>query len=645
MTVSIKVKPLSFPDPLMEKSFAQSRMPALIKSLRIGALILIVAAIANVPKVLVRSRISGPYRAPTWFCLIVLGLCMIIGFGLYLACGRDAVRSWSPETIERSMVAFSFLAILATCAVNTWRVAHLFGFTCEEGWKIDECPLSDSTFLLCLVIIATAVGVFAPIRMYIAPAIPVAVVVAFLLTSAAFSSPEPIGSVLLNTLMVCALSIMILVGSHSQEVRERKQFQKLSDMTHNAVTEKIARFGAEHKLEEHIKGRNEVKKEDLHSHASAVTESTDRGTTDTGKVFQALANIRLEEIIPEQNDDPMLMLQNLARQEHWLLDSTDVEIDYKTILGQGECGSVLAGWLHGSRIALKVIASKACQHVTHKRMKLLANEIRILRRVRHPNIVLFHGIVATDCINVGKNGFGIVLEFVSGQHLAHFLQEEKGKLRPHSRQRREVVMGMLRALRYLHAQRPQAIVHGDLKPENILIEPNSGVDGLPRSKLADFGFSKVLQQSGKAKRGDRPGGSARWAAPEVLLIMYADGISATHIPHLMEIPLREFEARMGCTPSADAYAVAKLSYYVVTEQTPMQHETLPDLLRSLQCTGLPPPLVWPSGSMSLKHVLDQCMVMPPADRKTVHDLMNQLETLKEINFDFVSHREDPVILE
>jgi hypothetical protein len=72
--------------------------------------------------------------------------------------------------------------------------------------------------------------------------------------------------------------------------------------------------------------------------------------------------------------------------EHWLVNPKDVILDTDTILGSGGFGVVYPGFLYGGVVAVKMPRDCSLRNFTS-----CANELRILRNVRHPNIVLFHG--------------------------------------------------------------------------------------------------------------------------------------------------------------------------------------------------------------------------------------------------------------
>nr|XP_009609626.1 mitogen-activated protein kinase kinase kinase YODA-like [Nicotiana tomentosiformis] len=104
--------------------------------------------------------------------------------------------------------------------------------------------------------------------------------------------------------------------------------------------------------------------------------------------------------------------------------------------------------------------------------KQLAQEIALLSRLRHPNIVQYYGTET-----VGDKPY-IYLEYVSGGSIYKLLQEYgafgETAIRSYTQQ-------ILSGLAYLHAKNT---VHRDIKGANILVDPNG------RIKLADFGMAK-----------------------------------------------------------------------------------------------------------------------------------------------------------
>ena len=126
-------------------------------------------------------------------------------------------------------------------------------------------------------------------------------------------------------------------------------------------------------------------------------------------------------------------------------------------------------------------------------------EIRLARRVSHPNIVRTHDIGETNGCRF------ITMEYVEGLSLAHLL-ERIGAL-PVS-----VALGvgkqLCRALQAIHAC---GMMHRDIKPQNVLLTRFGEV------KLADFGIAVLLEQGADPNRHEAASGTLAYMAPEHLL--------------------------------------------------------------------------------------------------------------------------------
>lgn len=107
------------------------------------------------------------------------------------------------------------------------------------------------------------------------------------------------------------------------------------------------------------------------------------------------------------------------------------------------------------------------------------NEMKIMRRVQHPNIVRYiENFEWDDRVLI------IIMELVPGGDLGRLLSDCK----PFSEDMTQTMAAqLLSALGYLHANN---ITHRDVKPDNILID---SLDPL-RVKLTDFGLSKIVTE-------------------------------------------------------------------------------------------------------------------------------------------------------
>ena len=128
-------------------------------------------------------------------------------------------------------------------------------------------------------------------------------------------------------------------------------------------------------------------------------------------------------------------------------------------------------------------------------LKYLTNEITILHKLDHPNIVKF------DSIKKTKRHFYIVMEYCNGGELSKALekyQEKYGK--PFSQ---EIVQHFMRqiisAFKYIHENK---IIHRDIKLDNVLINYESEKDKeelnlmKATAKIIDFGFACFIDKSG-----------------------------------------------------------------------------------------------------------------------------------------------------
>ncbi|KAI3913411.1 hypothetical protein MKW98_003890, partial [Papaver atlanticum] len=165
-------------------------------------------------------------------------------------------------------------------------------------------------------------------------------------------------------------------------------------------------------------------------------------------------------------------------------------------IGQGSCGSVYRGLWCGSDVALKLFSKHG---YSDDLLHSYRQEVLLMKRLRHPNVLLFMGAVASP------QHLCIVTEFLPRGSLYQLLQRSSQKLD----WRRRVLMALdiARGMNYLHLCNPP-IVHRDLKSSNLVVDKNWTV------KVADFGLSKFKHQTFLSTLTGR--GTPQWMAPEVL---------------------------------------------------------------------------------------------------------------------------------
>lgn len=136
---------------------------------------------------------------------------------------------------------------------------------------------------------------------------------------------------------------------------------------------------------------------------------------------------------------------------------------------------VLIGKLKDGR---EVAVKRLYEH-NYKRVEQFMNEIEILTRLRHRNLVSLYG-----CTSRHSRELLLVYEYIPNGTVADHLHGEQAKpgLLPWSI-RMSIAIETATALAYLHASE---IVHRDVKTNNILLDNNFTV------KVADFGLSRLF---------------------------------------------------------------------------------------------------------------------------------------------------------
>ncbi|XP_077098390.1 serine/threonine-protein kinase DCLK1a isoform X2 [Siphateles boraxobius] len=124
--------------------------------------------------------------------------------------------------------------------------------------------------------------------------------------------------------------------------------------------------------------------------------------------------------------------------------------------------------------ALKIINKGKCRGKEH----MIQNEVAILRRVKHPNIVLLIEEMDT------YSELYLVMELVKGGDLFDAITSAN---RYTERDASGMLYNLANAIKYLHSLN---IVHRDIKPENLLVYEHQ--DGSKSLKLGDFGLATVV---------------------------------------------------------------------------------------------------------------------------------------------------------
>ncbi|XP_077596515.1 serine/threonine-protein kinase DCLK1a isoform X3 [Stigmatopora nigra] len=145
------------------------------------------------------------------------------------------------------------------------------------------------------------------------------------------------------------------------------------------------------------------------------------------------------------------------------------------VLGDGNFAVVRECAEHstGRHYALKIINKGKCRGKEH----MIQNEVAILRRVKHPNVVL----LIEELDTYGE--LYLVMELVKGGDLFDAITSAK---RYTETDAGGMLYDLANAIKYLHGLN---IVHRDIKPENLLVYEHA--DGSKSLKVGDFGLATV----------------------------------------------------------------------------------------------------------------------------------------------------------
>lgn len=298
---------------------------------------------------------------------------------------------------------------------------------------------------------------------------------------------------------------------------------------------------------------------------------------------------RVKEVLTE--------LAMVGSAEHWLIDSKRLKIDSQRCLGEGGFGIVWQGELSGSDVAVKMPKTDDDESDSYlDSLPSFLNELRALRRVRHPNATLFHGALIVPHLGC----LLLVSELVVGKNLQDLIIKSP----PGPEAKWSIALAVCKVLRFMHSLSP-VMVHGDLKGTNVMVEVPA-----MRAKLLDFGLARIKSRKPKNLK---VGGSWLWAAPEI-------------ISHNFICRVREGrKKRLSVSPSADVFSFGRVLFLIFAGQRPYSNvkaasrdDILKYLEKSLEDDEALPDLEWPEDASArypeVQSLVDACCKTVPADR-------------------------------
>ncbi|MCB9570419.1 MAG: protein kinase, partial [Myxococcales bacterium] len=226
-------------------------------------------------------------------------------------------------------------------------------------------------------------------------------------------------------------------------------------------------------------------------------------------------------------------------------------------IGSGGMGDVLLAraLASGAKVAVKIIHGRSGE----RHLERFAREMRVARRIRHPNVV--------ELLDHNQTADGVpfyVMEFLDGDDLATVLSREGALPWPRAR---AIMIQILHALAAAHER---GVVHRDLKPSNCICV-RSGAGEL--IKLVDFGIAKVSSDDPEEANLTRTGsvlGTPHYMSPE-----QAVGHEVDARADIYSAGVILFELLTGQVPFAGANPMGVLGR-LITEAPPSPRHIAPE---------------------------------------------------------------------
>lgn len=286
------------------------------------------------------------------------------------------------------------------------------------------------------------------------------------------------------------------------------------------------------------------------------------------------------------SEDKRTKLRHRDSSDVWEIPYNEMEVGER--IGSGSFGTVYKGRWHGPVAVKKLNVSNP----TEQQMQAFKNEVAVLMKTRHANILLFMGWTS-------KPQLTIVTQWCDGSTLFRHIHVMEIKFEMYKII--DICRQTAQGMDYLHAKQ---IIHRDLKSNNIFLHDDLTV------KIGDFGLATVKTLWDGNEKVRQPTGSILWMAPEVVRMEESDPYSFY----------------------CDVYSFGVVIYELITGQLPYPHVQERDqILFMVGCGFLrpDPSIARKDTPKTFKQLCIKCCQFKKDDRPLFHQILADLESLAD----------------
>ncbi|XP_041129216.1 RAF proto-oncogene serine/threonine-protein kinase-like isoform X4 [Polyodon spathula] len=270
---------------------------------------------------------------------------------------------------------------------------------------------------------------------------------------------------------------------------------------------------------------------------------------------------------------------------YWEIEAKEVMLLSR--IGSGSFGTVYKGKWHGD-VAVKILK---VTNPTPEQFQAFRNEVAVLRKTRHVNILLFMGYMT-------KGNLAIVTQWCDGSSLYKHMHVQETKLQIF--QLIDIARQTAQGMDYLHAKN---IIHRDMKSNNIFLHEGLTV------KIGDFGLATVKARWSGSHQVEQPSGSILWMAPEVI----------------------RMEDNNPYSFQSDVYSYGIVLYELMTGELPYSQIANRDQIIFMVGRGyLSPDLskLYKSCPKAMKRLVADCIKQKKDDRPLFPQILSSIELLQ-----------------